>query len=86
MIRVGLKVLNWFGHVEYMSGELLTQIVYKTDVERRRDRGRPCKSWLDGVKKECSARSLELSDAKVMCMNRQHWRDFVEATNGGVNV
>ena len=39
--------------------------------------GRPCTSWLDGVKKACNTRALELSDAKVKCMDRDQWRDFV---------
>ena len=51
------------------------------EAEGRRDRGRPCTWWLNGTKKECTARSLELRDAKVMCMDREQWKDFVSTTN-----
>jgi len=55
-------------------------------VEGRRDRGRPCARRLDGVKKAYHARSMKLSDAKVMCMDREMWMDFENGKNGGVNV
>ena len=37
-------------------------------------------------KKACIAKSLELSDAKVMCMDRKQWRHFLNDTNDVVNV
>ena len=42
--------------------------------------------WLDGVKNAGYVRALELRDAKVNCMHREQWRDFVNCTNGGVIV
>ena len=56
--RVDWNVLNQFGHMEHMSEEQLTERVYKSNVEGRREIGRPYASWFDGVKKCCSARSL----------------------------
>ena len=50
------------------------------------DKGRTCTRWFGGVKKACNARLLELSDAKVMCIEREQCRDFVKGTNGGLNV
>ena len=49
----------------------MTERVSDSDVEVRRDRSRPCVRFSDGVKKACSARSLELRDAKVNCMVRE---------------
>ena len=40
--KVDLKVLKWFGHVKRMSGGLSTKIVYKSEVEDRRGRVKPC--------------------------------------------
>jgi len=51
------------------------------EVEGRRDRGRPRTRWLDGVKKACNARSLELREAKVVCMDREQWSDAKAATD-----
>ena len=63
---VDRRVLKRFRQVKRMSGEYLAKRVYKSDVEGRRDKCRPCTRWLDGVEKARSVSSLELSDAKVM--------------------
>ena len=55
------------------SIELLIDRMYGSEVERRRERGRSCTTWLDGVKKACNAGSLELSDAKVMSIDTEQW-------------
>lgn len=44
------KALKWLGHMERMSGQWLTKTMYENEVEGRRERGRPCASWLNGVK------------------------------------
>ena len=44
--------------------------------------GRPCRTLLDGVKKACVAKSLDLSDENVMCIDIEEWRDFVNCING----
>jgi len=41
---------------------------------------------VEGLCEGYNGRSLELSDAKVMCMDREQWRDFVNGANGSVNV
>ena len=55
-------------------------------MEGRRKKGSPCTRWLDRAIKACYARSLELRDAKVKCMDREQWRDLFNGTNGGVIV
>ena len=54
-----------------MSVERLKKIVDDSDLEGRRDRGRPCLRWLGGVMKTCNARSLELINTKVMCIGKE---------------
>ena len=80
------KLLKWFSRVERMSEERLTESAYDSEVEGRRDRGRPCTSLLDAVEKAYHTRLLELSDANAMGINRQQWRDFVEGINARANV
>ena len=36
-----------------------------------KDKGRILTAWLDGNKKACEAKSLELRDAKIKCLNRE---------------
>ena len=52
-----------------MSGKWLTNKVNGSDVEGGGDSGRLCTSWLNGVREESSARSLDLKDAKVKYMD-----------------
>ena len=63
--RVDSKILKWFGHMERMNAERLTKRVHDSELEGRRERGRPCTMWLDGVKNACNATSLELRDSMV---------------------
>ena len=69
-----------------MSGGLFTKKVYESEVEGKRDRGRPCTRLLDAVKKAWNGRSLELRDVKLKCIEREHRRNFVSYTNGNTNV
>ena len=46
--RVHWKAVMWFRHVGRMSWRRLIKRVYVSDVEGRRNRGRPCTRRLDG--------------------------------------
>ena len=48
--RMDQGVLRWFGQVERMGNERLVKRVYDSEVRGVRRRGRPRKSWMDGVK------------------------------------
>ena len=61
------KVFMSLGHVERMNRERFNKRVSESEVEGRRDRGRPCTMSLHRFKKACDARPLDLRDAKVMC-------------------
>ena len=64
----------------------MTKRVDESEEEEGRDRGRPCSGWLDGDIKVCNVWSLELEDAKAMCLDREQLRNIVNATNGNVKV
>ena len=76
--RIDRKVLKWFGHVERMGSERLTKRVYMSEVGGRRGRGRPPTRWIDGVKKACEDRDLDLEVAKVVCRDRIAWRSVTD--------
>ena len=59
--------------------------MYESEVERR-DKRKPCTRWLDRGKEARDARSLDLREAKVKCMDTEQWREFVNGTNGGISV
>lgn len=60
-----------FEHMKPISRKLFTQRVYEFEVEGRRDRGRPPTRWIDGDEKQCNTRSVDLSNAKVKCRDRE---------------
>ena len=65
-VRSGrLQGLRRFPCVERRSEERLTERVYQLDVEGRRDSGRTCLRWLEGVKKEYNVSFLELRNSKA---------------------
>ena len=45
---VDLKVFNWFQSVERINVQGISKTLYESEVEDRRDEGRPCTSWLHG--------------------------------------
>ena len=51
--EVELKIFKCSEHVESMSGERLNRRVLESEVEGRRDKGRPCTRSLDRVEKAC---------------------------------
>ena len=55
-------------------------------MEGNPDSSRSCTRWLDGARKACSARSLELRYAKVKCIDGEWWKDFANGTKGYMNV
>jgi len=83
--RVDRTVLKWFGHVERMSEERMTKTLQELSVEDRRDRGKLCRRWLNGVKKAYNARSLEQKLVKMNCMGPEQQSEFVNRTNSGMN-
>ena len=40
--------------------------------------------WLDAIKKQCTARSLELTDAKMKGRDREQWKIFGSGTIDGL--
>ena len=49
----------------------MTRRVHAFDVEVRRDRGRSCARWPDGVSLACETGTLELRDTKMRGMDKE---------------
>ena len=72
--RMDQGVLRWFGHVERMGNERLVKRVYESEVRGVRRRGRPRKSWLNGVNEALGRKGLNIQEAKVSVQDRNGWR------------
>jgi hypothetical protein len=53
------KRLKWYGHVKRMPEERISKLIMEWIPEGRRKRGRPNKTWMEGVQAAMTARNLE---------------------------
>jgi hypothetical protein len=64
------KRLQWYGHVKRMPEERITKLIMEWIPLERRKRGRPRKTWMEGVQEAMTTRNLEQKQKK----NREEWR------------
>jgi len=53
------KRLQWYGHVERMPEERIPKLIMDWIPRERRKRGRPRKTWMEGVQAAITTRNLE---------------------------
>jgi hypothetical protein len=63
------KRLQCYGHVKRMPEERITKLILEWVSEERRKRGRPGKTWMEGVHAAMTARNLEQDQWR----NREEW-------------
>ena len=69
-----VRRLKWFGHVQRREeGEALS-VIRNLQVEGRRPRGRPKKSWLRTVEDDMTLMGIDVHLAN----DRQGWREAIE--------
>jgi hypothetical protein len=64
------KRLHWYGHVKRMSEESIPKLIMEWIPQERRKRGRPRKTWMEGVQAAMTTRNLEPDQRR----NRDEWR------------
>jgi len=63
------KRLQWCGHVKRMQDEKLPKLIMEWIPGERRKRGRPRKTWMEGVQAATKTRHLEADQ----WLNRKEW-------------
>jgi hypothetical protein len=53
------KRLQWYGHVKRMPEERIPKLIMEWILWERRKRGRPRKTWVEGVQAAMTRRDLE---------------------------
>jgi IS5 family transposase len=64
------KKLQWYGHVKRMLEERIPKLIMEWIPEERRKRGRPRKTWTEGIQAAMTARNLEQDQWR----HREEWR------------
>jgi hypothetical protein len=53
------KGVQWYGYVKRMPEERIPKLILEWILKKRRKRGRPRKTWMEGVHAAMTARNLE---------------------------
>ena len=64
------KRLQWYRHVKRMREERIPKLIMKWVPLERRKRGRPRKTWMEGVQAAMTIRSVETD----LWRNGEEWR------------
>jgi len=64
------KRLQWSGHIKRMPEERIPKLIVDWIPRERRKRGRPGKTWMEGVQAAMTSRNLETNQWR----NREEWR------------
>jgi len=66
--------LQWYGHVLQKHDDWVILQCMEYEVEGPRPRGRPKRSWTEGVEKDHQAHKLNKEDA----MDRSRWKKLIK--------
>jgi len=69
LIFIERKRLQWYGHVKRMQDKRLPKLIMEWIPGKRRKRGRPRKTWMEGVQAATKTRHLEADQ----WLNRKEW-------------
>ena len=73
--KISTKRLRDFGHVNGMPTTRYPLIALNGNIHGKRPRGRPPKTWLDGIKADITARHLHsMSEATRLSKDRRYWQ------------
>lgn len=74
------RQMTYFGHIMRRNNENLEKAILTGKIQGRRGRGRPRRTWIDGIK---DFTNKNLNEIKEMCQDRGRWRQLtVEVTRG----
>jgi hypothetical protein len=77
--RLVKRKLKWYGHVVRMGEERKPKQFLEARREGRRPRGRPRKSYEDGIEEIGRRKGKSLREMRKLDVVRVRWKEFVEA-------
>lgn len=67
--------LRWFGHVCRMPRDRITKRVYETRVPGKNKRGRPRKTWEEGIREGAASKGIRWVGIKQVAQDRKLWKE-----------
>ena len=76
---ISQKRLRYYGHVMRMDPQRLPYITLNGMVHGERQRGKPVKRWLDGIKNDIKLLNItSLAEASRVAQIREKWKEVVQ--------
>jgi len=79
--RIRKGRLTWFGHVTRMENGRLPIMALHSQVDGRRDRGRPTKTWMDNIIEDLKVQGMDIREEMDKAIERSTWRLLVRASS-----
>ena len=79
-----IKVLKLLGNLKCANEELMNQRMNESDMDGRRVQRQIFLGVLGRAKKTCNTRSLELTDIKVKCKDREKHSEFENVASSDI--
>ena len=75
--RIENTQLKWFGHLNRMSEQRQVRMVWQARSSHKNNRGRPKKTWNDGVATNLLNRGADWNSASQRSRNKKDWYNFM---------
>lgn len=75
--QIGKQQLKWFGHLVRMNKERPVKNIWEARSMKKRNRGRPRKTWNDAVRETLERRGLSWKRASQLARNKKEWTKIV---------
>ena len=79
--RIRKGRLTWFRHVTRMENGRLPIMALHSQVDGRRDRGRPTKTWMDNIIEDLKVQGMDIREEMDKAIERSTWRLLVGASS-----
>lgn len=78
--KIEQQQLRWFGHIVRMNENRTVKMIWETEINKKRRRGRPRKKWNAEIARNLEKRGLNWKQAKLVAKDRAKWRRTITST------
>ncbi|KAK9753814.1 hypothetical protein QE152_g1776 [Popillia japonica] len=79
--KIEKRQLEWFGHMTRMTTERQVKQIWETGIVKKRKRGRPTRTWNDGIIQILNKRRMNWQEATRIAQDRKGWKEWLKDTS-----